>query len=150
MIYLGADHRGYKLKEELKGWLVSRGCDVTDLGNDKYDRDDDFVDFAIRLGQRVVRDGQRGVLVCGSGVGMAVAANKVGGVRAGVLTSGRQARIAREEDDINIACLGADFMTTEEAKEVVEIFVETLFLSEERYVKRIQKIKNYEKKCCQN
>lgn len=129
---------------------MSRGCDVTDLGNDKYDRDDDFVDFAIRLGQRVVRDGQRGVLVCGSGVGMAVAANKVGGVRAGVLTSGRQARIAREEDDINIACLGADFMTTEEAKEVVEIFVETLFLSEERYVKRIQKIKNYEKKCCQN
>jgi ribose 5-phosphate isomerase B len=121
------------------------------MGNEKYDKGDDYVDFAVKVGETVVKERQKGILICGSGVGMAVAANKVCGVRAGGLTSTKQARAAREEDDINVACLAADLLSMEQSQEIISIFLTTVFSSEERYIDRIQKIKKYEnERCCQN
>lgn len=150
MVYLGADHRGYQQKELIREWLREIGYEVTDLGNKKYEKDDDYVDFSFGLGEKVAKERQKGVLICGSGVGMTVAVNKVEGVRASVLTSVKQARAAREEDDINVACLAADLVSVEENKEIIKVFLETLFSSEERYLNRVLKIKKYEReKCCQ-
>ncbi|MFA6518030.1 MAG: RpiB/LacA/LacB family sugar-phosphate isomerase [Candidatus Shapirobacteria bacterium] len=150
MIYLGADHRGYNLKEAIKSWLRSENYEVTDMGDDKYDKEDDYVDYAIKVGERVVAEKAKGVLICGSGVGMTMAVNKVNGIRASVLTSVEQARVAREEDDINVACLTADLVPIEQNQEIIRVFLETVFSSEERHINRIQKIKKYEsEKCCQ-
>lgn len=149
MIYLGADHRGYRLKEEIKEWLGEWGCKYEDCGNTAYDGEDDYVDFAERVGREVGR-GQRGekgkkgenrgILVCGTGIGMDMVANRFPGVRSGLGFSVKQVKRGREEDSINCLALPADFIGDEEAKEMVKVFLETEFLGKEKYKRRIEKI----------
>lgn len=146
MVYLGADHRGFQLKEKIKEWLKEWEYDTVDLGNDKYDHDDDYTDIAFKLGESVARDRTNGILVCGSGVGVCSAVNKVKGIRAGLCTTEKQARAAREEDDANVLSLSAEEVGEETNKKIVKIFLETVFSSEERYIRRIQEIKAYESK----
>jgi ribose 5-phosphate isomerase B len=144
MIYVGADHRGFRLKEEVDRWLDSQQYESRDLGAKEYDKEDDYPDIAIKLAETVAIESGRGILICGSGAGASVAANKVKGVRAGLCTSEKQVKAARNDDDINVLCLSADAVSVEDNLKIVSVFLATLFSSEERHVRRINKIKEYE------
>jgi len=148
MIYIAADHRGFRLKEELKKWLETELYEFRDLGAAEYDRDDDYPQIAFKLGETVVKDQGRGILVCGSGAGASISANKVSGVRAGLCTSVKQATAAKNDDNINVLCLSSDWVSLEDNQKIVETFLKTLFSSEERHLRRINQIKDYETKKC--
>jgi RpiB/LacA/LacB family sugar-phosphate isomerase len=144
-IYVDADHRGYKLKEKLVEFLRELEYDVVDLGSKKINEDDDYSEISIKLAEKVVKENTKGILICGSGVGVAVAANKVNGARAALCGSEKQARLGREDDDINILCLSADLVDESTNLEMTKVFLETLFFAEERFIRRINKIKEYER-----
>ncbi|HPJ17454.1 MAG TPA: RpiB/LacA/LacB family sugar-phosphate isomerase [Candidatus Woesebacteria bacterium] len=144
MIFLGADHRGFNLKEKIKQWLRDRGEDFVDCGSEGYDRDDDYPDIGFKVAEKVVADNGKGILVCGSGVGVCIAANKVKGIRAGLCLLAKQARAGRNDDDMNVLCLNADMVPEQDNLEIIETFLETVFGSEEKYIRRINKIKKYE------
>lgn len=142
-VYVGADHRGFGLKEKLIVNLRDKGWTITDLNN-KYDPGDDYPDIAVELAERIVREKALGILICGSGAGVCVAANKVNGVRAALAINKKQARKIREDDDINILCMSADFVSEEDNLELAEEFLKTTFITEERFIRRVSKIKKYE------
>jgi ribose 5-phosphate isomerase B len=144
MIYIGADHRGFRLKEEIKKWLESQQYEYRDLGAKEYDKEDDFTDVSIKLAETVATEGVKGILICGSGAGASIAANKVKGIRAGLCTSEKQTKAARNDDDINVLCISADAVSVEDNIKIVSVFLATMFSSEERYIRRINKIKTYE------
>jgi ribose 5-phosphate isomerase B len=145
-IYIGADHRGFELKEKIKHWLTSWGYEIEDAGAFEYNKDDDYPDFAFSVTQKVaVSSEARGVLVCGSDVGMAIAANKIKGIRAGGATIVEQIKAAVNDDDINVLTLGADYLSDQTAQDIVKIFLDTKFSGDVRHVRRINKIINLEK-----
>ena len=143
MIYVGADHRGYSQKERIVGELESWGYDFTDLSQ-KLDENDDYPDVALAVGEKVAQEKVKGILVCGSGGGVCVAVNKVNGVRAGLGFEEKQVRKMKEDDDINVLCLASDFVDEEKNVALVRIFLETVFSSDARDIRRIKKIKEYE------
>ncbi len=143
MVYLGADHRGFELKNKIVLELREKGWTVTDL-TPKKDLDDDYTDISIKLGEKIVLEKALGILMCGSGAGVTVAVNKVKGVRAALAMTKKQARKIREDDDINVLCLAADFVNDEDNIEIVKNFLETTFMAEERFIRRINEIKEYE------
>jgi len=147
VIYFGADHRGFDLKELLKSYIQSMGSEVVDLGAATKNPDDDYVDFARAVGERVSRqnDQARGILVCGSGAGMDIAANKFRGVRATTGLSANQVFDARNHDNINVLSIAADFTTEEEAKQMAKIFIETPLSPEPRHARRLEKIAELER-----
>jgi len=146
-IYIGADHRGFELKEELKKFLAEKGYEVEDAGAFKYDKDDDYPDFAEAVAEKVSKDDSaRGILLCGSGTGMDAAANKVRGVRATLAFSKEITRAARNDDDVNVISLPADFLKSQEAEEIAQTFLKTPFGAAERYQRRLKKIVEIEKK----
>jgi ribose 5-phosphate isomerase B len=144
MIYIGADHRGFRLKEEIDKWLDSQQYEYRDLGAKEYDKEDDFPEISIKLAEKVAIEGARGILICGSGVGAGIAANKVKGIRAGLCTSEKQAKAARNDDDINVLCMSADLVSVEDNIKIVSVFLATMFSSEEKFIRRINQIKTYE------
>lgn len=144
MVYIGADHRGFRLKEEIKKWLETEHYEYRDLGANEYDKEDDYPDIAFKLAEMVAKEKAKGILVCGSGAGASVAANKVTDIRAGLCTSEKQVAAARNDDDINVLCLSADSVAVEINLKIVAVFLGTLFSSEERHLRRIQKIRDYE------
>jgi ribose 5-phosphate isomerase B len=145
-IFIGADHRGFELKNILRDWLRKEGHEVVDLGAEEYDKDDDYPDFGIKVAQSVADNpgDSFGIVICGSGVGMAVVADKVKGVRAGMIHDPEIARASRRDDDINVLALGADFIDGDMAKDIVGAWLDTDFSGEERHVRRIGKISGYE------
>ncbi|MDO8495702.1 MAG: RpiB/LacA/LacB family sugar-phosphate isomerase [bacterium] len=146
MIYLGADHRGFALKEKMKYWLLDWGYEYEDLGAAEVDPQDDYPDYAKAVAEKVVSGtDHRGILICGSGIGVAVAANKVVGVRAGTATNYEQVASAVNDEDLNILALPADFLNEDEAKEITEAFLKAKFSSAERHIRRLNKIKDLEK-----
>lgn len=146
-IYIGADHRGFQLKETLVSWLESEGYQIMDLGNHHLDVHDDYPDFAFAVAKKVATEpGLRGIVVCGSGIGVTVAANKVKGIRATVGTSPEEIARGREDDDINMLGLSADFVSVDQAKKMIEAFLNTHYSGEARHVRRLAKISNYEQK----
>lgn len=146
-IYIGADHRGFALKEELKEWLGQLGHSVVDCGNTVYDKADDFTDFAFKVAEAVAEEStNRGIVVCGSGVGVNIAANKVKGIRASTALNTAEVIHAREHDDLNVLALSSEHITTAQAKEYTQIFLETKYLAEERHVRRLNKISEYEER----
>lgn len=145
-IAIGADHRGFKLKELLKGYLRTLGHDVVDVGTDG-ESSVDYTDFAIAAGEKVARDAaDRGVLICGSGAGMSIAANKVKGVRAALAVSPEGARLARAHNDANVLALGA----WQEGDEKNVLAIVDAFLAAEfeggRHARRVDKIRAYEER----
>jgi ribose 5-phosphate isomerase B len=142
LIYIGADHRGFNLKERIKNFLHGLGYEVADLGAADYEDNDDYTDFASAVARKVNAEPERdrGILICGSGVGMDIVANKFKGARSALALSADQIFDARHDDDVNILSLAADFTTEEDAFKIVRIFLETPFADEERYRKRIEKI----------
>ena len=143
VVYIGADHRGFNLKNKIALSLREKGWVITDLSKD-YDPEDDYPDISIEVAQRVVKEKALGVLVCGSGAGVTIAANKVDGVRAALSMDKKQARKVREDDDVNVLCLTTDFVNDENNLEIVMEFLEAIFMTEERFIRRINKIKKYE------
>lgn len=147
LIYIGADHRGFALKEKLKIHLASSGYEVIDFGNKTFNEEDDYVDFARDVAMRVSKDPSlgKGILLCGSGVGMDIVANKFRNVRASLCFSPDHALVARTDDDPNILVLGADFIDEDQAKKIISTWLQTPFSEEERHVKRLEKIEALER-----
>ena len=145
LVYVGADHRGFELKKEIVEFLRELEYEVNDLGPNNYNEEDDYSDIAIKLAEKVVQDKAKGVLICASGVGVCIAANKVNGARAALCTGEKQARLAREDDNANILCLSAELIDKETNFEIIRIFMSTVFASEERFIERINKIEKYER-----
>jgi ribose 5-phosphate isomerase B len=146
VIYIGSDHGGFNLKEYLKGVLKDDGYDVVDCGPATRVEGDDYPDYAIPVATQVSRSPEqsRGILICRSGFGMDITANKFPKVRAGLAMSTDQAFQGRHDDDINVLCLAADFIDQSIAANVVKTFLSTEFAKEERYARRLQKIAEIE------
>ena len=138
-IALGADHAGVVLKDHIKTFLAERGFACTDLGTSSEDAVD-YPDFAVEVA-RVVSSGacDRGILVCGSGIGMAVAANKIAGVRAAPITDETTARLSRQHNNLNVLTLGARLIEADRAERIVNAFLETAF-DGGRHQQRLDKI----------
>ncbi len=146
-IALAADHAGFELKEKIAGYLEAKGFEVMDLGTDD-EEPVDYPDFARALGKVLQEEkAERGILVCGSGVGACVAANKMSNVRAGLCHDTYSAHQGVEHDDINVLCLGARVIGEELAKELVSAFLSARFTGEERHVQRLAKIEAMEEEC---
>ncbi len=150
MLYLGADHAGFKYKEKIKEFLTASDLKFEDLGNLQLDPQDDFPIFAFRVAERVAKDlaegdqSARGILICANGLGMSVAANKIKGIRAVLVTSKKVAQQSREHLDSNILCLGANTVSLSLAKKIIRIWLTTDFLPKERYVRRLKQITDKE------
>jgi ribose 5-phosphate isomerase B len=140
-IGLAADHGGYEMKQEIYTLVHAQGHEVVDFGNLEYDRDDDYPDFAILLA-RAVAAGlvERGILLCGSGIGASLAANKIDGVRAAVCHDNFSARQGVEDDDMNILCLGWRTTGIEVAWDCVKSFLDARFSGAERHRRRLGKV----------
>ena len=140
-VALGADHAGYELKCSLLSWLREQGYDVVDVGAISLDPFDDYPDFSKAVAQAVVSGGaQRGIIVCGSGVGGSIAANKVPGARASVCHDTYSAGQGVEHDDMNVLCLGARVVGEVLAQELVTAFLSAQFIDEEKYRRRLEKV----------
>lgn len=145
MVYLGADHGGYQLKEELKVWLAENNIPGEDMGAHSFDPEDDYPDFIVPVAKKVASDTQSlGIIIGRSGNGEAIAANKVKGIRAALCLNEEMARKAREHNNANILSLGADYISQDEAKKIVKVFISASFSNEERHIRRIEKIKAIE------
>jgi len=141
-IYLGADHGGFKLKEEIKNWLQEWGYSFEDLGAFEYKPEDDYPDFAWPVAVRVGQEkGTFGILACRSGQGECIVANKAKGARAALAWNEQSASAARHDDDANILCLPADYVNLDLAKKIIHAFLFTSFGTEERFHRRVDKVK---------
>lgn len=144
-IIIGADHGGFALKEEIKNIFTQKGFDFLDIGAEVYDAKDDYPDFAIGVAKKIeAGEGEKGIIICGSGVGACIAANKVKGVRACVCHDTYSARQGVEHDDMNVLCLGGRIVGVETAKELVAAFLLARFSGEERHLRRLNKILSLE------
>lgn len=146
VIYLGADHQGFQLKEDIKSFLQEKGYEVVDMGNTDEVPEDDYPDFAAKVAEKVGLDPEngRGILVCGSGVGMDIVANKFRNVRSALAATPEQAFAARNDDDTNILSLASHSVTNELAKKIISVWLQTPFSGAERHRRRIDKIKRIE------
>lgn len=142
VIYLGADHRGFAHKEAVKEFLKDQGYEVVDCGSEKQDPEDDYPDFGVEVARRVAvaPDQGRGVLICGSGVGMDVVANKVKRVRSVLALSPDQVVSARSHDAVNVLSIAADFVSPEDAKRLVSVFLATPYDRGAAHTRRLEKI----------
>jgi ribose 5-phosphate isomerase B len=145
-VYLGADHAGYELKGQLIEHLRGRGIEAVDVGAHEYDALDDYPPFCLEAARRVVADpGSLGIVLGGSGNGEQIAANKVAGCRAALAWSPEIARLAREHNNAQVIGLGARQHTLDEAKAIVDAFVDTPFSGDERHARRIALLDDYER-----
>lgn len=145
MLYLGTDHRGFELKEALVEKLKAHSYEFDDLGAMSFDADDDYADIALLVAKAVAGGPKhRGILLCGSGAGVCIAANKVRGIRAVLADRLDVVRLARTDDDVNVLCLPASFIGAELAWELVEVFLSTDFIPSERHLRRLKTIETHE------
>jgi ribose 5-phosphate isomerase B len=144
-VAFGADHGGFHLKQEMVARLRDE-YEVLDVGADSFEPDDDYPDFVVPVAEAVVSGrAQRGVIICGSGVGACIAANKMPGIRAGICHDVYSAHQGVEHDDMNVLCLGARVIGTELAAELVVTFLRARFSGEERHRRRLEKTLTIEK-----
>lgn len=145
MIFLGADHRGFELKEKIEKRLIDEGYEVTDLGNDYLDPNDDYVIFAEKVAEATIKDpSNKGVLLCGSGAGVDMVANKIDGVRSALVFDLPRAIQAREHEDVNVISLPADTLDEEKTYQIVKAFLTTEFSREERHKRRLEELEKVE------
>lgn len=146
LIYIGADHRGFTLKEQIVSYVKSLGYEIFDVGAHTYNKDDDYPVFAKLVGEKIHFEPEmsRGILVCGSGAGMDVAANKFIGVRAFLAISADQVYAARHDDNANVLILAAEFTDEAEVQNIVKTFLATPFGEQERYKRRLEEIRDIE------
>ncbi len=142
-IYIGTDHNGFTLKEELVTFLRQSGHNVTDEGNKKFDAEDDFPQFAGRvIGAMLTSDDPdpRGILICGSGQGMCMTANRFKGIRASVVWDLYEARASRNDDDSNVLCLPARVLKADKVNAIVQTWLTTPFADAARFKRRIKEM----------
>ncbi len=145
MIYLGADHAGFHLKEELKKYLEELGHEYEDTGAEEFKAKDDYPDYASKVAKKVVETNGLGILICATGSGICIAANKVKGARGSVVWDEFTALQAKEHNNANIICLAGKVLDIETSKRIVRLFLEAEFTEEERHVRRLGKIEETEK-----
>jgi ribose 5-phosphate isomerase B len=146
-IGIAADHGGYILKTVILPYLVSLGHEMTDFGAYLMNSGDDYPDFVVPLAQAVAnKELDRGIAICGSGVGASVAANKIAGARAALITDHFSAHQVVEDDDLNILCLGGRIVGNSVALELVDTFLKATFTGAERHERRLRKVKALEKR----
>ena len=144
-IFIGADHNGYELKEKIARWLFEMDHAFQDLGAQSLEPHDDYTKYAEEVASLVAKnEGSRGVLLCGSGVGVEIVANKFDGVRAGIGENVLQVERGRNDDDMNVLVIAADYTSEKEAKAMLIAFLETKFSGKVRYEKRLQEIEKIE------
>jgi ribose 5-phosphate isomerase B len=140
-IYIGADYKGFEFKESIIGFLKDAGHEVIDEGAHSYQEGDDFNDPAIKVASEVREDiGSIGILICESAHGVTIQANRFRGIRAAHCDSVESAQMAREHDDANILCLSAHFTGEDEAREIINAFLDTDFKNLERRIRRINRL----------
>lgn len=146
VIYIGADHNGFELKEEVKTFIQGLGYQIFDLGNTKLDGTDDYPDFASAVAGKVSQDYEnaRGIVVCGSGVGVDIVANKFPRVRCSLILTPDQAFDARNDDDANVLALPANYVRSDDVKRILTTWLGTPFSGEERHRRRRDKISKIE------
>jgi len=144
-VYIGSDHRGFPLKEKVAKWLFEEKYDFLDLGALSLDPTDDYTKYAAEVASLVSNNkGSKGILLCGSGVGVDVVANKFDGVRSSIGKSSKQVKAGRADDDMNILVIAADFTKEKEVKEMLKMFLETKFGNVKRHKKRLEEIDKIE------
>lgn len=145
MVYIGADHRGFELKEKVKEYLLAKTIEHIDCGAQNFVPDDDYPVYAEKVA-RCLKQGDKGILICGSGHGVCVAANKVSGIRASLSNSEESAVSGRKDDDLNVLCLSADLTPPDKALNIVNAFLATPFSREERHQRRLKELEELEKR----
>lgn len=144
-IAIGSDHAGFELKERIKAFLDARGIRWEDFGTNSADSTD-YPDYGFPVAEAVARGAfELGILVCGTGIGMSILANKVRGIRAALCTSPEMAELSRRHNDANILTLGGRVLSPKEAMEIVDVWLKTGFEGD-RHARRVGKIRGYEKK----
>ena len=146
-IIIGSDHAGFKLKEKIKEFLNKLGYECEDLGtyNEKLS---DYPEIALKVAKKVAESNGRGILLCGTGLGEAIVANKIKGIRATNCFDGYAAKMARSHNNSNLLCLGARILNLDEAKKITKIWLTTEFSNEERHRRRVSQIKEIEDRIC--
>jgi ribose 5-phosphate isomerase B len=147
IIYIGSDHGGFKMKELLKKWLMDKAYEVGDMGPAQYVEEDDYPDTAAAVARKVsqAEPGQaRGILICRSGAGVDIVANKFRGVRSVLAISTDHIYQARHDDDVNVLSIAADFTDEAVVPKIVQIFLSTPFAKEGKYTRRLNKISEIE------
>ena len=142
-ILIGADHAGFKLKEELKEYIKQLGYNVQDYGTNSEEAVD-YPLIASKVAKDAAKNKARGILICGSGIGMSITANNIKGIRAAVCHNEFTAEVARTHNDSNILCLGSRDIEKGIAKKIVKIWLETRFSDEERHKRRVDEISKIE------
>ena len=146
IVYLGADHAGFDLKNYLKTILKKKGYTVHDMGNTNYDPSDDYPDFAAKVGKAVAKNkNARGILCCGSAEGICIAANKIKGVRAVAVWNLANAKLSREHNDANVLCLSGWQLSKKRAEKITATWLRTPFSKATRHVRRLKKISALER-----
>lgn len=144
MIFLGADHKGFEIKEKVEAYLKEKTIEFMDCGAQELNPEDDYTDYAFQVSENVIKDSNNfGILICNSGEGMSIAANKVKGVRAALCNSEESCKKSREHNNANILVLNSD-NDIDSVIKFIETFLNTPFSFEERHLRRIEKITQYE------
>lgn len=158
MLYLAADHRGFSLKEKIKQYLSGKKIDFQDLGAFEYLQTDDFPDYAEKLASKILEIDERnpgqsrragenlGIALCGSGGGMSIALNKFDGIRAGLAETPEMSEAMRKDDNINVLVIPADYVKETAAFSMIEKFLSASMKTDEKYKRRLGKIKRIEEK----
>jgi ribose 5-phosphate isomerase B len=146
MIYIASDHGGFELKKDLIAWLAEEGAAFKDLGPTVFAENDDYPEYAEKVGKFVSRSAGKdlGVLICRSGVGVSVVANKFKGVRAALCWNEHVAKASREDDAANVLCLPADYISPETAQSILRIWMQTPYSTAPRHQRRIAEINKIE------
>jgi len=142
-VFIGADHNGFAMKQELIEELARAGYTVIDEGDERLQPDDDFPQFAARtvMAMRASNDADaRGILICGSGQGMCMAANRYKGIRASIVWTEEEARAGRNDDDSNVLCIPARYMDIKKALQLIEVWLATPFAGAARFKRRIREL----------
>lgn len=142
-IYLGSDHNGFEFRQQIADFLKRSGHEVVDEGDAQLDPDDDFPKFAGTTVSALLADQNkeaRGILICGSGQGMCMAANRFKGIRAALVWDLAEARMSRNDDDSNVLCLPARLMTAKDAEPIINAWLNTPFAGAPRFKRRIQQL----------
>ncbi len=143
-VFIGSDHAGFDLKNRIMQFLENKGCYYEDVGTMSKDSVD-YPLVAAKVAHKVSRDSGVGILICGTGLGMCMAANKIRGIRAALCYNKSSAKMARLHNDANVLCLGGRELKEDEAVEISKIFLETDFSNEDRHKRRIKQIMDLEK-----
>lgn len=146
-IFIAADHRGFEFKEKIKNWLKKQGYQIIDCGNEIYNPKDDYPDFAFLLAHKLIsfqktKKEALGIAICGSGIGVSMAVNRIKGVRCALGFDPQQIKHGRENDHINVLALPSDYLDWKKIKTIVQLFLKTKPKIEEKYLRRIKKLEN--------